>query len=240
LFLTCSYFGQYGHFISKGDTIMSATAETFRTMAGRFAPGQSGNPAGRPKGSRNKATIIAEALLDEATGPVVAKAIDGALSGDGPMLRTVFQAICRKDPGRTIELDLPEGRFGDPVAFLEATMRAVALGEITPQEAALLARVAAVMVQAQRLKLRTEQQKGKTKDVVADPPEEASRSASKGSDARVEEREESSRATPVQPVSRLYSRSHPADACIAPVFSGEARSSISPVDPFGDERKRAA
>jgi hypothetical protein len=95
-------------------------------------------------------------------------------------------------------------------------MRAVALGEITPQEAALLARVAAVMVQAQRLKLRIEQQKAKTRAVVTDPPEEASRSASEGSDARVEEREESSRAAPVRPVSRLYSRSHPAGRVYCP------------------------
>ena len=89
---------------------------------------------------------------------------------DGAMLRTVFQAVCKKEPGRTIELDIPEGRFGDPVVFLEATMRAVALGEITPQEAALLARVASVMVQAQRLKLRIEQQKAKSdarKNVMA-------------------------------------------------------------------------
>jgi hypothetical protein len=30
---------------------------------GGFAPGQSGNPAGRPKGARNKATLAVEALL---------------------------------------------------------------------------------------------------------------------------------------------------------------------------------
>ena len=47
-------------------------------------------------------------------------------------------------------------------------MRAVALGEITPQEAALLARVASVMVQAQRMKLRIEQWKAKGKPVM--PP----------------------------------------------------------------------
>ena len=134
-----------------------------------FRPASRGNPAGRPKGSRNKATLMAEALLDEATGPVVAKAIDDALAGDGPMLRTVFQAICRKDPGRTIELDLPEGSFGDPVAFLEATMRAVALGEITPQEAALLARLASVMVQAQRMKLRIRQLEGKNAERAPSP-----------------------------------------------------------------------
>jgi hypothetical protein len=31
----------------------------------RFEKGQSGNPAGRAKGSRNKATIALQALLDE-------------------------------------------------------------------------------------------------------------------------------------------------------------------------------
>jgi ABC-type uncharacterized transport system substrate-binding protein len=30
----------------------------------RFQPGQSGNPGGRPKGSRNKATLALECLLD--------------------------------------------------------------------------------------------------------------------------------------------------------------------------------
>jgi hypothetical protein len=35
-----------------------------RTSEDRFRPGQSGNPAGRPVGSRNKATLAAEALLD--------------------------------------------------------------------------------------------------------------------------------------------------------------------------------
>jgi len=31
---------------------------------GCFKPGQSGNPAGRPKGSRHRATLAIEALLD--------------------------------------------------------------------------------------------------------------------------------------------------------------------------------
>jgi hypothetical protein len=221
---------------------MSRIQDASHSAEGRFSPGQSGNPAGRPKGSRNKATLVAEALLDEATGPVVAKAIDDALAGDSAMLRTVFQAICKKDPGRTIALDLPEGRFGDPVAFLEATMRAVALGEITPQEAGLLARLASVMVQAQRMKLRIEQwkEKAKSKEVLVEAPTEASDVASDRSPARVDEPDESGRKTPVQPVSRLYSRAPPVEPSIVPVFSGEGRSSIPPVNPRDDERREAA
>jgi hypothetical protein len=221
---------------------MSAISETCRSAEGRFVPGQSGNPAGRPKGSRNKATLVAEALLEEATGPVVAKAIDDALAGDGSMLRAVFQAICKKDPGRTIALDLPEGSFGDPVAFLEATMRAVALGEITPQEAALLARVASVMVQAQRMKLRIEQWKEKTKPegVTVTPATEASHGASDDAVAPEDIQSTLRGATAVPPVSGLYSRVHPVDACVGPVFPRHGRSSIPPVNSRGDERRKAA
>jgi hypothetical protein len=234
--------GQYGHFISTEEISMPATAETFRTAEGRFIAGKSGNPTGRPKGSRNKATLIAETLLDEATGPVVAKAIDDALAGDGAMLRAVFQAICKKDPGRTIELDIPEGRFGDPVVFLEATMRAVALGEITPQEAALLARVASVMIQAQRMKLRIEQWKEKTRreDVAVAAAKEPPCEGSADPEMRVDDEPKPRRETPAAPVSRLYPHARPEDACIVPVFSADGRTSIPPVNPRGGERRKAA
>jgi hypothetical protein len=47
----------------------------------RFHKGQSGNPAGRPPGSRNRATIFAEALLEGEAEfifhNVIRKAIDG-------------------------------------------------------------------------------------------------------------------------------------------------------------------
>jgi hypothetical protein len=32
--------------------------------ATRFQPGQSGNPAGKPKGARNRTTLAIEALID--------------------------------------------------------------------------------------------------------------------------------------------------------------------------------
>jgi hypothetical protein len=235
--------------------------ETLRSAEGRFSPGQSGNPAGRPKGSRNKATLVAEALLEEATGPVVAQAIETALAGDGPMLRTLVHAIFPKSAGRSIELAIPEGRWGDPVVFLEATMRAVALGDITPQEATLLARLASVMVQAQRMKLRIEQFQAKAKPVVptdcdpgVDPATHVDRSekgapdSSDGSAARVDGRDNPRvkawghdvACGRDAPVFGLYPNARPADAPMPPVSSRAAGSSIAPVNSRGHERRKAA
>lgn len=48
-------------------------AETYKVGYGnppiqsRFQPGQSGNPSGRPKGSRNINTVVREALLEQVT-----------------------------------------------------------------------------------------------------------------------------------------------------------------------------
>jgi hypothetical protein len=229
--------------IHIGRNPMSDTAESLRTPEGRFSPGQSGNPAGRPKGSRNKATLVAEALLDEATGPIVAKAIGDALAGDGAMLRMVFQAVCKKDPGRTIEFDIPEGSFGDPVVFLEATMRAVALGEITPQEGALLARLASVMVQAQRLQLRIRQLERKPKahrpSAAVEPAPEA-REASGGSAARADSLDKDRYEKRDTPVSYLYPQSSIADASIPPVVAGPADACIAPANLQREHQRKAA
>ena len=41
-----------------------------------FEPDQSGNPAGQPKGSRNKATLAVEALLDGEAEEITRKVIE--------------------------------------------------------------------------------------------------------------------------------------------------------------------
>jgi hypothetical protein len=52
-----------------------------------FEPGQSGNPKGRPKGARNNATILAEALLDGEANAITRKLIETPLRGDTTALR---------------------------------------------------------------------------------------------------------------------------------------------------------
>ena len=52
--------------------------ETTASKQGRFKPGQSGNPAGRPRGARHATTIAIEALLDGEAETITRKAIEAA------------------------------------------------------------------------------------------------------------------------------------------------------------------
>jgi hypothetical protein len=62
-------------------------------------PGQSGNPYGRPRGARNRATVVAERLLDGEADALTRKAIELAKEGDTTALRLCIERIlpARKD-----------------------------------------------------------------------------------------------------------------------------------------------
>lgn len=119
-----------------------STIVAFRTGTGRFAPGQSGNPAGRPKGSRNRTTLLADALSEGQQEALVRKLVDDALAGDRVLLRFCVDRILGKPGHRTITLELAAGKENDPEAILAAAMRALADGEISPDEAVRIARAA--------------------------------------------------------------------------------------------------
>jgi hypothetical protein len=125
------------------EAVMLDLAVSIRDERGRFVPGQSGNPAGKTPGTRNRATLL-RAALDGEEGPAMARmVIDKALGGD--VVAAKF-CIARLEPvprSRAVELDLlPEGtRARDIVAAYDATVRAMASGEITPDEAVQVSRV---------------------------------------------------------------------------------------------------
>jgi hypothetical protein len=66
-----------------------------------FKIGKSGNPAGRPKGSRDKRTVFKE-MLEPKSSQLIQKAIEMALDGNEAMLRLlldrVLPAKLREDP----------------------------------------------------------------------------------------------------------------------------------------------
>ena len=66
---------------------MRAPVNTEKIQGRRFRKGQSGNPAGRPRGSRNKTTLAVDALLDGEAETLTRKAIEKAKDGDVTCLR---------------------------------------------------------------------------------------------------------------------------------------------------------
>jgi len=100
-----------------------------------FQLGQSGNPAGRPQGSRNKATLAMEALMDGEVESITRKAIDLALEGDTTALRLCLERILPPRKSRPVNITLPEVKTAEGVAEAQAAVvQAVADGELTPEE----------------------------------------------------------------------------------------------------------
>ena len=64
-----------------------------RTNPTQFKRGQSGNPAGKPKGTRNATTLALEALLDGQASALTQKAINLTLAGDMAALRLCLDRI---------------------------------------------------------------------------------------------------------------------------------------------------
>jgi len=102
---------------------------------GRFEPGRSGNPAGRPKGARGHATLVADAMLEERVKAVVDNLIDRALAGSIPATRLALDRVSLSPPDR-IALDLPTLRSPSDVVDASAVLvDAVAAGEVAPRAA---------------------------------------------------------------------------------------------------------
>jgi hypothetical protein len=119
----------------------SSAAASPRTAEGRFTPGASGNPKGRPKGSRNFSSIIEEALREGEAAALIRLAVAAALGGDRPLLRFFVNRIWPAGRGRLVGLGLAEGAERDPASVLAAAIRAVADGTLSTEEAATLGRL---------------------------------------------------------------------------------------------------
>jgi hypothetical protein len=110
---------------------------TERTPEGRFAPGQSGNPAGRPLGSRNRATVAAEAMLEGQAEEVARRIVSHAIGGNPVAMRLCLDRLAPRRRGRPVSLDLPRlTTLADAVDAAAAIVAGVGAGELTPPEGA--------------------------------------------------------------------------------------------------------
>src|ERR1700730_13409490 len=112
---------------------MSEEITSFAENPGHFQKGQSGNPAGRPKGARNRSTVAAEALLEGEAEALTRKPIELARAGDATAIRMCIERLVPPRKDRTICLELPAiNGIGDANRAAGAVLTAVADGTITP------------------------------------------------------------------------------------------------------------
>src|SRR5260370_3446153 len=113
---------------------MTETDQITRDANGRFVPGCSGNPAGKAPGTRNRASVLAEALFAGEAEAIARVVVDKALAGDAVAARFCLDRLTPRPRGRAIRLDVAEDLApgGGVVAAFSAAPRAAAACEVTP------------------------------------------------------------------------------------------------------------
>ena len=134
-------------------------------QGGPGRPFQAGNKCGkgRPAGSRNKATIALEALLDGEGEAMTRKAIELALAGSETALRLCLERLVPPRRERLVRLRLPSdiSTAKGISRTAAAILKAVAGGEITAGEAVQLASV----LEVRRKAIETQQLESRVADV---------------------------------------------------------------------------
>jgi hypothetical protein len=117
-----------------------------------FKPGQSGNPAGKKPGTRNRMTILAEQIAADRIGAIAEAAAAKAEEGDARLCQFFLGRAIARPRGRAVELDLPSPDTAQGVVAAGAALfRAAAEGAVTPDEAQSLG----ALLDAQRRALET-------------------------------------------------------------------------------------
>jgi len=124
---------------------MATERKTRKNSAGQFAKGTSGNPAGRPPGSRNQTTLLMEALLEGEAETLTRKVIELASAGDMNALRLCLDRLLPPRKDRPIHLDLaPIENMPQVTSTMSTVIEAIGDGRITPNEGETLVNILAV------------------------------------------------------------------------------------------------
>lgn len=113
------------------ERLEEAAAPVNRECNGRWAKGASGNPAGRPLGSRNNASRFCDDILEENAEELTNVAVQLALQGDTTAIRLCLERMIPKRRHRPLQLNWPPiHTLEDVSSAVTATLAALAAGEL--------------------------------------------------------------------------------------------------------------
>lgn len=102
---------------------------------GRFKKGTSGNPRGRREGSKNKATLLLQAMGEDAAVGILARVLRLAKTGDLQAAKLVLDRVWPVTRSKKLEGDMkPIQSIGDALAAGNAVLSALAGGEMSPEQ----------------------------------------------------------------------------------------------------------
>jgi hypothetical protein len=109
-----------------------------------YQKGESGNPAGRPRGARNKRTILLESMFDRDATAIIDQMITLAKEGDVAAIRMCIDRLYPRPRGRAAAFDLPPmTSAADAVSAMGGIMQAIGDGDLSAEEGAELSKVVA-------------------------------------------------------------------------------------------------
>ena len=122
---------------------MADAENTAGKQRGRpFRKGRSGNPSGKPRGTRHKTTMAVQTLLEGEAEALTRKCVELAMEGDTTALRLCMERLAPAVKSRAVNLRLPPiETAADILKAQAATIGAMANGDITPDEAVTIANV---------------------------------------------------------------------------------------------------
>lgn len=98
--------------------------------------GQSGNPAGKPKGARNRMTLLALAVMEQDVEQIARTVTQAALGGDLQACRLVIERLVPPMKERPVNVDFPRtDTLAGVSAAQDVILQAVGAGDLLPGEA---------------------------------------------------------------------------------------------------------
>ncbi len=129
-----------------------------------FAPGVSGNPAGKPKGTLNKTTVLTRNILQGEAEDVARVVLEAAKNGDLTAAKLVLDKLIPSSKESPIDagaVDLPSPVTNENAGqAMGIVLDAVGSGSITPGQGLALAGLIEKAIKIDRPDLRVEIQAG--------------------------------------------------------------------------------